>query len=249
MNSRENPRMKPGDQILRVLPVIVLVCSLLPVPAQAQFFQQGPKLVGTGALGDAFQGNSVALSGDGNNAIVGAPFDNGNAGAAWIYARSGGVWNHQAKLVGTGAIGPAEQGYSVSLSGDGNTAIVGGLADNDGIGAAWVYMRSGGVWSQQAKLVGTGAIGPADQGFSVALAGDGNTAIDAGKGVWRAQCGGRRPRVVQCERAAKCNPGILRGLVSASALPAAFNISCPLAVRTSPSKPIISFLESSSRSS
>ena len=42
----------------------------------------------------------------------------------------------------------------------GNTAIVGGNGDNGGIGAAWVYTRSGGVWTQQgSKLVGTGAVG------------------------------------------------------------------------------------------
>jgi hypothetical protein len=94
------------------------------------------------------------------------------------------VWTQQAKLVGTGAIGNAEQGYSVSLSDDGNTALVGGIADNDWTGAAWVFKRSGRVWTQQAKLVGTGAIsgpfGGAKQGFAVSLSSDGNTAIVGG---------------------------------------------------------------------
>jgi hypothetical protein len=49
------------------------------------------------------------------------------------------------KLVGTFAVGLGEQGWSVALSADGNTAIVGGLADNRITGAAWVYSRSGGV--------------------------------------------------------------------------------------------------------
>ena len=49
------------------------------------------------------------------------------------------------------------QGSSVALSADSNTAIVGGTGDHCGVGAAWVYTRSGGVWTQQgAKLVGTG---------------------------------------------------------------------------------------------
>ena len=49
------------------------------------------------------------------------------AGAAWVWTRSGGVWTQQGtKLVGTGAVGDADQGQSVSLSADGNTAIVGG---------------------------------------------------------------------------------------------------------------------------
>jgi uncharacterized protein (TIGR03437 family) len=127
---------------------------------------------------------SVALSGDGNTAIVGGWGDNGNVGAAWTYTRSGGGWSQQGdKLVGTGAVGRPWQGYSVALSGDGNTAIVGAPADSPAVGAVWVYTRSGGVWSQQGdKLVGTGAVGSASQGQSVALSGDGNTAIVGGDG-------------------------------------------------------------------
>jgi hypothetical protein len=148
--------------------------------------QQGNKLVGTGAsrageppspLG---QGMSVALSADGNTAIVGA----WRAEGAWVFTRSGGIWAQQGKkLVGAGAVGSARQGMSVALSADGNTAIVGGWSDNNKTGAAWVFTRSGGVWTQQGnKLVGTGAVGSADQGMSVALSADGNTAIVGGPG-------------------------------------------------------------------
>jgi FG-GAP repeat len=127
------------------------------------------------------------MSADGNTAIVGGQNDNGATGAAWFYTLSGGVWTQQGgKLVATDAVGPAEQGYSVSLSADGNTAIVGGPFDNGlaGIGAAWVYTRSGGVWTQQGlKLVGTGSVHvDAQQGSSVSLSADGNTAIVGGGG-------------------------------------------------------------------
>ena len=143
--------------------------------------QQGQKLTGNDAIGPAIdQGISVAISNDGNTAIVGGPNDNHGVGAAWIYTRSNGVWSQQgSKLVGTGAGGltPA-QGYSVAISGDGNTAMVGGLGDSNGRGAAWVYTLSNGVWSQQgSKLVGNDAVGRAQQGFSVALSTDGNTAV------------------------------------------------------------------------
>jgi hypothetical protein len=58
------------------------------------------------------------------------------------------------KLVGTGAVGsPVLQGYSVALSGDGHTTIVGGENDTGGIGAAWIFTRSHGVWAEEAKLV------------------------------------------------------------------------------------------------
>ena len=148
--------------------------------------QQGAKLVGTGAVGQFVQqGESVALSSDGNTAVVGGPIDNEDIGAAWVFTRSGGVWTQQgSKLVGSGAVGSnIEQGMSVAVSADGNTAVVGGAGDDGGAGAAWVYTRSGGVWSQQgAKLVGAGAVGNAWQGGSVAVAADGNTAIVGGSG-------------------------------------------------------------------
>ncbi|MFZ4796279.1 MAG: PKD domain-containing protein [Bacteroidia bacterium] len=147
--------------------------------------QQGNKLVGTGSIGQSNQGFSVSLSADGNTAIIGGKNDNNNGqGAAWIFTRIGGVWSQQgSKLVGNGNSGQAQQGISVCLSADGNTAIVGGSNDNSAIGAAWVYTRNGGAWSQQgSKLVGTGYLGNPNQGNSVSLSADGNTAILGGFG-------------------------------------------------------------------
>jgi hypothetical protein len=141
------------------------------------------KLVGSGAGEPALplgQGMSVALSADGNTAVVGG----WGAEGAWVFTRSGGAWSQQGKkLVGTGAVGKARQGMSVALSADGNTALVGGWSDNSKTGAAWVFTRSGGVWTQQGKkLVGTDTVGRACQGTSVALSADGNTAILGGPG-------------------------------------------------------------------
>jgi hypothetical protein len=155
--------------------------------AAAQFTQQGSKLVGTGAVGVAGQGFSVAISGDGNTAIVGGVIDDSGAGAAWVYTRSGGVWSQQgSKLVGTGVVGAAFQGHSLAISADGNTVIVGGPCDNptghdSGYGAAWVFTRSEGVWSQQgSKLVGSRAVGAAQQGYSVSISANGDTAVVGG---------------------------------------------------------------------
>ncbi|HEY3388781.1 MAG TPA: hypothetical protein VGK38_04360, partial [Prolixibacteraceae bacterium] len=89
--------------------------------------QQGSKLTGTGASGKAAFGKGIALSSDGNTAIVGGPFDTNNQGAVWIFTRSNGIWTQQGnKLIGSGALGAANQGFSVSLSSDGNTAMIGG---------------------------------------------------------------------------------------------------------------------------
>lgn len=154
--------------------------------------QQGPKLVGAGAVGAANQGNSVAVSADGNTAIVGGPEDSGIAGAAWVFTRTNGVWSQQgSKLVGLDAVGNAQQGYSVALSADGNTAILGGTFDDGMKGAAWVFARTNGVWTQQgSKLTGEDLMGVAFQGRSVALSADGNTAMVGGDG--EAGAGGAR---------------------------------------------------------
>src|SRR5205807_1520618 len=149
--------------------------------------QQGPKLVGTGAVGGAWQGLSVALSADGNTALVGGPKDNHITGATWVFTRSGSTWTQQGpKLVGSGAVVDGTQslgqGARVALSGDGTTALVSDDDDNGGMGAVWVFTRAESTWSQQgSKLVGTGIVGGgANEGLSVALSGDGNTALLGG---------------------------------------------------------------------
>ncbi len=164
--------------------VLISACSdsTAPMADPPVFTQQGLKLVGTGAVGSALQGHAVSLSADGNTALVGAPEDDGHAGAAWIWTRSGGVWSQRGpKLVGSGAVGSAEQGAAVSLSADGNTALIGGAADSGYVGAAWVWIRSGDTWTQQgARLVGTASVGQSLQGGSVSLSADGNTALISG---------------------------------------------------------------------
>jgi hypothetical protein len=109
--------------------------------------QQGNKLVGTtSAYGGGLwsQGASVALSADGNTAIVGGPSDDRTTGAAWVFTRDGDVWTQQGnKLVGTDAYRagkpplPLGQGMSVALSADGNTAMVGGWRSE---GAVALYL-------------------------------------------------------------------------------------------------------------
>jgi hypothetical protein len=171
-----------GAMAARICILLTLVCALTGA-ALAQHIQQGPKLVGSGASTYGYLGASVAVSADGNTAIVGAPTENNSSGGAWVFTRVNGVWSQQANFVGSDGVGTAqEQGYSVALSADGNTALVGGYGDNNDAGAGWVFTRSAGIWSQQAKIVGSGAAGTAGQGQSVALSADGNTAMLGGPG-------------------------------------------------------------------
>ena len=107
----------------------------------------------------AGRGCVVAVSADGNTALVGCPWDNAEVGAVWVYARSGGMWSQQGpKLIGTGAAVSAHQGYSVALSADGSTAIVGGPGDGTDngaqMGAAWVFTRFGGVLDATGRETG-----------------------------------------------------------------------------------------------
>src|SRR5215470_141420 len=124
----------------------------------------------------------LAISGDASTVIVAASLDTSGAGGAFIFTNNAGVWSQQGgHLVVSGAIGAP--GFSaVALSADGNTALISGSADNGGVGATWVFTRSGGAWTQQAKLVGSNAIGNAGQGSGVALSSDGNTAFVCGPG-------------------------------------------------------------------
>jgi hypothetical protein len=138
-------RIWPSSEFSRLWAAALISATLLfsSQLALAQFTQQWPKLVGTGAVGVVVvQGISVALSGDGNTAIVGGSNDKSAIGAAWVYTRSAGVWTQFGrKLVGTGATANAEQGASIALSADGNTAMVGGPRDNSNTGAAWVFVQ------------------------------------------------------------------------------------------------------------
>lgn len=144
------------------------------------------KIIGTGAVGAAQQGRGLAMSADGDTIALGGPLDNSGVGAVWVFIRDPvtNTWSQQGnKLVGTGAIGTTSQGRGLALSGDGNTLATGGVDDNSQIGAVWVFTRSNGVWSQQAKLVGTGNVGQSRQGYNaVTLSYDGNIVAFGGEG-------------------------------------------------------------------
>ncbi len=119
----------------------------------------------------------MAVSSDGNTALVGGPTDGDTAGAAWVFTRSSSGWSQRVKLAPTDAIGRSQLGFSVALSADGNTALVGGPGDDNAQGAAWIFTRSGIHWSEVSKLVGIGSSGASQQGWSVALSANGSTAL------------------------------------------------------------------------
>jgi hypothetical protein len=146
----------------------------------SSWIQQGSVLTGGGESGEGFFGVSVALSADGNTALIGSPGDAGYVGAAWAFTRSGSTWTQQgAKLTGAEEGGEGRFGYSVGLSSSGETALIGGRSDNDGAGAAWVFTRTGSTWTQQgSKLTGGEEEGGEGEfGYSAALSSDGHAAV------------------------------------------------------------------------
>jgi FG-GAP repeat len=136
------------------------------------------ELAGRGESGTGQFGRKVALSADGSTALVGAPSDDGGAGAVWTFARSGTGWQPAGGKLTAGA--GVDFGSAVALSADGAHALVGGSLDAGGAGAAWAYDRSGSAWRQDGKLTPAGEVGLGQFGGGVALSGSGDVALVTG---------------------------------------------------------------------
>jgi hypothetical protein len=137
--------------------------------------QQAELTAADGALGDRF-GWSVAVSGD--TALIGA-FDhtvNGNRfqEAAYVFVRSGTTWAQQAELTAADGSGDDNFGNAVALDGD-TTVVVAPTKPVQGHiieGAAYVFVRSGAAWTQQAELTAQHVVGSSFKGASLAISGD-----------------------------------------------------------------------------
>ncbi|MBK8173306.1 MAG: hypothetical protein IPK60_23640 [Sandaracinaceae bacterium] len=138
-------------------------------------------------------GGDVALSANGDTLAVGASGEDTagvNSGAVYVFTRSAAVWSQQAFLKAAVAGVLDYFGESVSLSSDGSTLAVGASAEDsaatgidgnaadnsaDASGAAYVFTRTGSMWTQQAYVKASNA-GASDLfGRVVALSGDGDT--------------------------------------------------------------------------
>ena len=143
-------------------------------------------------------GLSVAISGD--TVVVGAYLEDSNAtgvngnqsdnsasdaGAAYVFMRSGGIWTQQAYLKASNTEAGDHVGSSVAISGDtvvvgawgeasNATGVNGNQSDNSAniAGAAYVFTRSGGVWTQQAYLKASNTDLGDFFGISVAISAD-----------------------------------------------------------------------------
>jgi FG-GAP repeat protein len=137
-----------------------------------------------GEAGEEGFGRGVALSPDGNTAVIGAPRVEKDRGAAWVFTRSGSTWTRGQKLSGS-TTGKGRFGRSVALSADGLTVLIGSPALKNFVGDARVFTRSSSTspFTQQGSPLTGGQVGPMVQirfGLSVALSSDGNTALIGG---------------------------------------------------------------------
>jgi hypothetical protein len=96
-----------------------------------------------------------------------------DSGSAFVFVRAGGVWTEQTKLTASDAAASDLFGLSVSVSGD--TVVVGAYGDDDAgsdSGSAYVFVRSGGMWTEQTKLTASDAAASDNFGQSVSVSGD-----------------------------------------------------------------------------
>jgi hypothetical protein len=144
--------------------------------------QQTELTAADSATNDYF-GYSVAIAG--STVVVGAPHKNGYTGAAYVFTRSGSTWTYQAEIFVTDGLAGGLFGASVAMAG--STLVVGRPGTSGNLGAAFVYTRSGGVWSQQAELTASDGVTGDAFGWSVAVSGStvvvGAIARDTGTGA------------------------------------------------------------------
>jgi hypothetical protein len=156
-----------------------------PAPAGAAYvftrsgstWSQQQKLTASDAATGDYFGTSAALSADGLTAVVGAPAKSSSTGASYVFTSSGGVWTQQAELTAADAAANDSFGTSVAVNGDGTTALVGASGKDSYRGAGYVFILSGGVWSQQAKLSAAGGVAADAFGAHVGLASGGAVAV------------------------------------------------------------------------
>jgi len=191
--SRRAATQNPGASSRRcVIAGLALLCALLSaVPAGA--VSETQEIISPEHNGEERFGWSVAVSGD--TMVVGMPGANWtdgtwtvtegvgvNAGAAYVFVRSGGAWVVQAKLTTGEEENDYQFGRAVGISGD---TIVVGTDEHDGLGtnagAAYVFVRSGDTWTGPIELIGSGTDEYDRFGGDVAVSGD--TVVVGARGV------------------------------------------------------------------
>ncbi|MFT3771417.1 MAG: MYXO-CTERM sorting domain-containing protein [Minicystis sp.] len=149
--------------------------AIYPLEIDPLIWAEQTKLASTQPYANGMFGRSVAISGD--TAIVGAHGENNvylGVGVVYVFVRNNGVWTFQQRLVASDQVAYDSFGYSVSISGD--TAVIGapdvGSPPKIHVGAAYVFVRVGSTWTEQAKIPSPNQIDFDAFGASVSISGD-----------------------------------------------------------------------------
>jgi hypothetical protein len=144
-------------------------------------WSQQKKLTASDGAEVNYFGSSVSLSANGSTALIGAYYADGWHGAAYVFVRNNGTWSQQKKLTASDGSTSDRFGISVSLNGDGSTALVGAgsatFGGNQYRGAAYVFVKNNGTWTQKQKLTASDGAAHDYFGTSVSLSGNGATAL------------------------------------------------------------------------
>jgi hypothetical protein len=152
-------------------------------------------------------GDAVAISGDGATLVIGAYSEDSaetgttgtgannsipDSGAAYVFVRNAGSWSQQTYLKASNTGTNDWFGLAVAVSADGATVAVGAIGESSGetgtrgtgandletfSGAVYIFVRSAGVWSQQAYLKASNTGDGDSFGASIALSADGTTLV------------------------------------------------------------------------
>lgn len=123
-------------------------------------------------------GQAVAISGDGNTVFAASRFKTvgatSNAGACYVFARSGNTIAQQAKLVEP-VVG-THFGHAIATTSNGNTIVVGKLSSTK----LYLFTRSGVTWSLLSTLQPSPSMSLGD---SVAISNDGTVVVSGDNNI------------------------------------------------------------------
>ena len=157
-----------GAHPCRRAAALLLTIAAATTCAPARALTEEAKLTDATLAAGANSGASVSISN--TTAVIGAPAENGNAGAAYVYLRTGpSTWTLQQKLTASDAAANALFGTSVSISGD--RIAIGAPGRSSNRGGVYTFSRASGVWTQGAPLQSSDGASGDKFGTSVSIAG------------------------------------------------------------------------------
>jgi hypothetical protein len=143
--------------------------------------QQAGPLIGTGASGLAYQGNSVSLTNNGNMLCFGGYEDNSGAGAVWIFQRnSSGIWSQLGSKIPNPNPGSINYfGNTVSFNGDGSLLAISTYSTSPNIGIGYIYENVSNVYQlyQNIAAKDTTNVGSSEYGNSISIDQSGLTLV------------------------------------------------------------------------